>query len=718
MEQTMSGVLRQIIQSQGEQTLLDTTLTLALFADFAPTMKKERELLRVFLLSDGVTTLFDVRNGSAQEITSGVERIVSEMVNGHWVAEPAARLACAEVYFAITGRKLQQKPAEKPAAKPAASAAAQTASAPAPQTPYMTPPTTTANPPSADHKKKSPVSRLIVLAVAVIAVFVLLKSCGVFGGKDEPYNDPSATPSYNDTAGSKTDEPARTTAVTTTEAPKNHSMSAARLLNFEEPYSDALPNQKTDNWYFFELDAPGAVTMEFTHEGVATSDNLWKVYLYQEDGETFVDGGDRIWYITGEKNLKTSAFGLPAGRYYVRIAPYSSSQWSDTAYELALSLDADTLWEQEQNSDKFAATALPVNTVICGSISSDSDKDWYVLKLTEAGYVTFDLTHDPVKTSDNLWDMRLYREDGDSYLEDGYKTWYAAGDSDIKTAVYGLPAGTYYVCVGRYSSSQWDSATYYLTANFTADAYWEQELNNTKFEALSMELNTPYHGAVTYDDDEDWYTFKLTEAGYVTLDFTHDPVSTTDNLWRFSFYRDDGDTHYDGGYREFYVAGDTFVTTPQVGLPEGTYYVRVRSNSSYYDDAVYTLTANFTADAYWERELNNTKFEALPMAFGTAYSGATTSDDDEDWYSFTLDAGRSISLVFNHASVNTSDRTWYVHLYEENGDLATSDSYWSVRGDENMTRSGISLPAGKYYVRVKPYSSSDDRPEPYSLTVN
>ena len=47
---TLGDVIQKIAQDHGEKALLDSHFTLAVFMDLAPNLKKERELLRSFLL--------------------------------------------------------------------------------------------------------------------------------------------------------------------------------------------------------------------------------------------------------------------------------------------------------------------------------------------------------------------------------------------------------------------------------------------------------------------------------------------------------------------------------------------------------------------------------------------------------------------------------------------------------------------------------------------
>lgn len=49
----LGDVIQKIAHDYGEEKLLDSQFTLAVFMDLAPGLKKEKELLRSFLLCNG-----------------------------------------------------------------------------------------------------------------------------------------------------------------------------------------------------------------------------------------------------------------------------------------------------------------------------------------------------------------------------------------------------------------------------------------------------------------------------------------------------------------------------------------------------------------------------------------------------------------------------------------------------------------------------------------
>lgn len=96
---TLGDVIRKIVQDHGEKALLDSQFTLAVFMDLAPTLKKERELLRAFLLCDGAKKVLDSRGLSDSDRDSRIKALIQQLVTDHWVAESAAKFICDEFYY-------------------------------------------------------------------------------------------------------------------------------------------------------------------------------------------------------------------------------------------------------------------------------------------------------------------------------------------------------------------------------------------------------------------------------------------------------------------------------------------------------------------------------------------------------------------------------------------------------------------------------------------
>lgn len=86
----LSDVIYKIVQDHGEKALLDSQFTLAVFMDLAPNLKRERELLRSFLLCNGAEQILRIKNSSFHDQKRCMEALVKSMEDDQWVATGAA----------------------------------------------------------------------------------------------------------------------------------------------------------------------------------------------------------------------------------------------------------------------------------------------------------------------------------------------------------------------------------------------------------------------------------------------------------------------------------------------------------------------------------------------------------------------------------------------------------------------------------------------------
>lgn len=96
--------------------------------------------------------------------------------------------------------------------------------------------------------------------------------------------------------------------------------------------------------------------------------------------------------------------------------------------------------------------------------------------------------------------------------------------------------------------------------------------------------------------DEKLYYFSLSSAGKVNVTFTHSNLSTTSEQWKLILYNADEEN-----LMEMSSAGtETNKTSTDVGLPAGTYYVKLNARHS--GTQSYTLKVNYSASDNWEKE--------------------------------------------------------------------------------------------------------------------
>ena len=180
-------------------------------------------------------------------------------------------------------------------------------------------------------------------------------------------------------------------------------------------------------------------------------------------------------------------------------------------------------------------------------------------------------------------------------------------------------------------------------------------------------------------------------------------------------YKYDGNGDYTQlEYKDVYVYDGSY-TFSSLGLPAGTYFVKVYGYNSACGRQ-YSITPKCSYVSNWETEFNDEYTSADPLSMGVTRYGVCRGYD-RDWYKFVLNAPSTVSVTFTHTKAS-ADGDWDVYLYKYKGDgeydqLAYKDVYVS---DGNYTFPTQGLSAGTYFVKVYGYNSACGRQ--YGVTVN
>ncbi len=234
------------------------------------------------------------------------------------------------------------------------------------------------------------------------------------------------------------------------------------------------------------------------------------------------------------------------------------------------------------NNYMTTAEEIAVNKTYEDNLTSSTSgkENWYEFTLDEAGYISLTFNHEFVDTTSSCWKAYLY--DANEKTMDYY--YYAGYNNIAETGRnIGLPAGTYYLYVK--SASKFSSAAYNFQIDFTASEVWEKEWNNYTTTANEVDLDTTYYGSLASSDTEDYYTFSLAEATWITLKFEHEFVDKSSSCWIVCLLDSDEKT-----LQKLYVAGSTLsYAADTTKLEAGTYYVYVKKGA-----ALSTVDYNFT----------------------------------------------------------------------------------------------------------------------------
>lgn len=486
----------------------------------------------------------------------------------------------------------------------------------------------------------------------------------------------------------------------------NNDPSQADSITVNKTYYGSTSSSGDTDWYKFTVPTNGYVTIDFKHDVVSSTSEYWRMEVYQADAVTRYDGCSTYWSIVGNQDKSTSKLGMAAGTYYLKI--YTSS-YSAVPYNIKVNHVEDANWETEINNTSSEADTIKLNTAIYGATSSSADVDWYKFVVEKAGYITIAFNHDTVESSNEYWRMYILQSDAVTYYDNVNTCYGFKGNQNGSSCKMGVAPGTYYI---KINTSSYSSNTYNIKVNFTEANNWETEVNNTSSQADTLKLNTEINGALFSSSDVDWYRFEVDEKGYLTIDFKHDLIDSTNTYWRMQIFHSDGITYYDGNNVECTINGNADWNSCALGVSPGVYYLKVYASS--HSSKTYSIKVNHTSATNYETEVNNKYSQALEMELGEKYSGTMFSSSDVDWYKFTVNNDCQASITFNHPELSSNSTTWIVYVYDS--DAVTQLQSTNIPGNVASTATEyITLDAGVYYVKVQASSRSGAT---YTLQVN
>ena len=200
-----------------------------------------------------------------------------------------------------------------------------------------------------------------------------------------------------------------------------------------------------------------------------------------------------------------------------------------------------------------------------------------------------------------------------------------------------------------------------------------------------------------------------TQPGQVELSFSHPWIDSSNVYCRVSLYSD-ADRTRRLSYRE--VPGNEEETGfNKVGLPAGTYYVRI--DALYWSAEEYTFSVTYRQGMNYEQEPNDTQNTATLINTGLPYMGSLADTSDADWYRFTVPTAGVLTLNFKHALIDSPSVYWKLGLVDINNNMIAGIDVPGNR--EDLTSYSIGVGPGTYCIKVSSMFFSDME---YALTVN
>jgi len=321
------------------------------------------------------------------------------------------------------------------------------------------------------------------------------------------------------------------------------------------------------DWFY--IDAPAAGEIILKYESLAS-----KEQGTQPIRITHVVGGK----VQSSENIKLASKSITIaaaeGRHYFQISFANPNNTTSIPYSLTNSfLPAPD--DYEPNDKSFEAYNLqPRSQTIKGNFHKKADRDWFAIQFTENGKLQLTLSTDTVRIDPGLAVQRAggqlitYDTEGEGATE--------------QSPVISVTPGKYLIRVHNANSTDASPTigTYTLAIEYTKQYSDPNEPNDKSYQALTMKSGTEYIGVFDKKTDVDWFQYRLTEPGAVSLQVTDIPGSAVMTL-----------EHYDKTLTKLQTAqsksGGKLQTSEQVMQP-GVYYVKLMSNQAF-DSQYYRL---------------------------------------------------------------------------------------------------------------------------------
>ena len=295
----------------------------------------------------------------------------------------------------------------------------------------------------------------------------------------------------------------KTTQASDWEQEDNDTQAAAYTLQTGIWLNGSSYKASDEDWYVYEIPANGYFTLNF--QSMNDSSGMWNVYLYDENLKV-------LQKESAVSSLQSGKYVLPAGsKVYIRVNGYKTGNQYRIRPDYVVSDD----WETEDNSTVAKATALTAGSEMHGSINSKSDVDYYEYTATGNGYFTIRFTNAD-GGENQFWKLSLYDE------KKNLLQTVETGD-DLETTLAKMSFRKdkkVYLKVERNINDYACGHEYIVTVEQVNANNWEQESNNSMKTATVLKKNVTCKANNYSVRDKDYFVYKATKKGKVTLQVT------------------------------------------------------------------------------------------------------------------------------------------------------------------------------------------------------
>ena len=382
--------------------------------------------------------------------------------------------------------------------------------------------------------------------------------------------------------------------------------------------------------------------------------------------------------------------------------------------------------EIEPNNSIQESNLISVNTDIYGAINNEDDVDFYRFQISHKSSVEITFTHDFIDSGDTYWFISIVSTQSET-TEDIIQ--YSVDGNEISNT-FGklrLPEGVYYI---RIEADDYSEFPYVFQVNTVLeDDKFETEPNNDIILAKknnTVQLNTNVTGNLQTENDVDYYHFIVNQAGILNISFNHEILDDSNIFWKISIIGDnlEDPVVYKVRGNEAVIETDKIRLSPTSYGTYSHYYLKVEEY--HYSQLDYNFTINFVPEANastnedgiysYDKEPNNEIGKATNISVNNLIDGNIQTERDVDYYKFTVPHDGILSISFEHELLDSTAVYWEIYMLTEGDNSTLELPHLRVQGTQSSLKSDEArIPAGTYYIRVKPFYYSNVM---YKICVN
>jgi serine protease len=318
--------------------------------------------------------------------------------------------------------------------------------------------------------------------------------------------------------------------------------------------SAALSSGSDADWFY--VDSPYDGTLKLTMDQGESVRNQIRLQVYQG-----LSDENKAYYPSAQEPLWIS---VSKGRTYLRITALDLKERGAIPYRFVsdFHIYRDPF---EDNDRNYKAYTLPSRSQkIIGTFDVKGDEDWFLFRVERPGTLSLKLNVDTARIDPVL----MVQRQGEKEVVHDRR---GPGEPELATPFDVLP-GQYFLRVSMLPEAP-AIGEYVLDIDYSEKLIDPNEPNDRSFQASMIAFDYEYGGVFDFDQDTDWFQFRLEEQSFVQAVLSDIPRNRTVTMQ---------------------LTGNSFETLSSVTsglnqtgadikmpLPKGIYYLKLNTDSAF-----------------------------------------------------------------------------------------------------------------------------------------